>query len=128
MMASARGPLRFLLFVFFFLSPLAIAFHLPHVNPKSPAAHHGKQGDHGNHGNHGTHGKFGNIAPRSVTLDLERNPNYNPNGPAEYARALRRWGAEVPKELVHTLTAMGDGGKGLLFCWWGENNHGRDQC
>ncbi len=99
-MAGARGPLHFLLFVFLFLSPLAIAFQLPHVNPKSPGAHRDKASN-----------TFGTIARRSVTLDLERNPNYNPNGLAEYARALRKWGAKVPKELTHTLAAMGDGGE-----------------
>ncbi|KAK3899635.1 aspartic peptidase domain-containing protein [Staphylotrichum tortipilum] len=96
-MAVVRAPLCFLLFVLVILYPLAIAFHLPHENPQGPAAHRGK---------------FSNIARRSVTLDLKRNPNYNPNGPAEYARALRKWGAEVPQQLVHSLAAMGDpGGK-----------------
>lgn len=52
------------------------------------------------------YGNRRNIARRSVSLDLTRNPDYAPNGPAAYARALKKWGAEVPSELVHSLAAM----------------------
>ncbi|KAK4135773.1 acid protease [Trichocladium antarcticum] len=52
------------------------------------------------------YGNRWNIARRSVSLDLTRNPDYAPNGPAAYARALKKWGAEVPSELVHSLAAM----------------------
>jgi hypothetical protein len=46
------------------------------------------------------------INRRSVSLGLTRNPDYAPNGPAAYARALKKWGAEVPSELVNSLAAM----------------------
>ncbi|KAK4152592.1 putative Endothiapepsin precursor [Chaetomidium leptoderma] len=66
-----------------------------------------------NTANHDTHTEK-NIARRSVTLDLQRNPHYAPNGPAAYARALKKWGADVPQELTNSLAAMrGDvGGEG----------------
>jgi hypothetical protein len=57
------------------------------------------------------HEHNGNIARRSITLNLERNPNYTPNGPAAYARALRKWGADVPVSLTNSLTAMRDDGE-----------------
>lgn len=54
---------------------------------------------------HDTH-SHNTIVKRSVTLDLQRNPDYAPNGPAAYARALKKWGAKVPKELAKSLAAM----------------------
>jgi hypothetical protein len=48
--------------------------------------------------------KVNNLARRAITVDLPRNPNYTPNGPAAYARALSKWGGKVPKELVKSLT------------------------
>lgn len=51
------------------------------------------------------------IARRSVSIDLTRNPDYVPNGPAAYARALKKWGAEVPSELVNSLAVMKGNGK-----------------
>lgn len=74
-------------------SSFATAIRIPHVST----------------GNHGTH-SHNNIVKRSVTLDLPRNPDYAPNGPAAYARALNKWGAKVPKELTKSLAVMrGDG-------------------
>ncbi|KAK3343602.1 aspartic peptidase domain-containing protein [Lasiosphaeria hispida] len=35
----------------------------------------------------------------SFTVSAKRNPSYVPDGRAEYARALAKWGAEVPAEL-----------------------------
>ncbi|AEO71845.1 uncharacterized protein THITE_13894, partial [Thermothielavioides terrestris NRRL 8126] len=44
------------------------------------------------------------------TVDVKRNPSYRPNGPAEYARALKKWGAKVPGALHDSLLAMRDTG------------------
>ena len=52
------------------------------------------------------HGNGNGINRRSVSVGLIRNPDYAPNGPAAYARALKKWGAEVPSELVNSLAAM----------------------
>lgn len=51
---------------------------------------------------------------RSVSLNLDYNPDFAPNGPLAYARALRKWGAEVPGELTDVLVKMqGDEGRFL---------------
>lgn len=55
-------------------------------------------------------------ARRSVSLELTRNPNYVPNGPAAYAHALKKWGADVPSELTNSLAVMkGNGEPPLSF-------------
>ncbi|KAK4038158.1 putative Endothiapepsin precursor [Parachaetomium inaequale] len=86
-MAVSKPPLRLITFLaLLFLSSLVNA--IPHDNKST-------------------------LTRRSVTLDLQRNPNYAPNGPAAYARALTKWGAKVPAELAASLDAMrGDVGVG----------------
>jgi hypothetical protein len=83
---------------------LVVAIRIPHTNSYYDTHNHN------------------NIAKRSITLDLQRNPNYAPNGPAAYARALKKWGAKVPKELTKTLAAMRDDGEPLVIsipqCAW----------
>jgi hypothetical protein len=83
-MAPSNPPLRLIIsLTLLLLSSLANAIRLPvGINKKSTVAH------------------------RSVTLDLQRNPNYRPNGPAAYARALTKWGAKVPRELTASLAAI----------------------
>ncbi|KAK4186248.1 aspartic peptidase domain-containing protein [Podospora australis] len=48
------------------------------------------------------------IGRRSVTVDLVRNPSYAPNGPANYVRALQKWGVTVPDDLTNSF--IGDSG------------------
>lgn len=38
--------------------------------------------------------------PISLTIHAERNPNYAPNGPAEYVRALHKWQIDTPQGLL----------------------------
>ncbi|KAL2129386.1 hypothetical protein VTI74DRAFT_7882 [Chaetomium olivicolor] len=56
--------------------------------------------------NHATTNRISPLARRSVSVDLTPNPDYSPNGPAVYARALQKWGAEVPRSLTKSLAAM----------------------
>lgn len=92
-MAMLKPLFNLLISYLLFHSSFATAIRIPHISIN-------------NHGAHGHH----SIVKRSATLDLPRNPDYAPNGPAAYARALKKWGAKVPKELTQSLAAMrGDG-------------------
>ncbi|KAJ4307284.1 hypothetical protein N0V88_000667 [Collariella sp. IMI 366227] len=79
--ATTSPPFHLLLSLFFLFSLLV------HANPINT-----------NHANP--------IARRSVTVNLAPNPDYAPNGPAAYARALQKWGAEVPQSLAQSLAVM----------------------
>ncbi|KAK4163685.1 aspartic peptidase domain-containing protein [Cladorrhinum sp. PSN259] len=50
------------------------------------------------------------LSPRSVSLPLTRNPAYVPNGPAEYARALYKWGKDIPDSLASLTSSKGEVG------------------
>ncbi|KAK4225792.1 aspartic peptidase domain-containing protein [Podospora fimiseda] len=51
-----------------------------------------------------------NLAPRSVSVGLERNPTYTPNGPGEYMFALKKWGKNIPDELSQFTSSKGQTG------------------
>ncbi|KAL2260845.1 hypothetical protein VTK26DRAFT_5045 [Humicola hyalothermophila] len=75
-------------------SALAVAFATPAARNKYGHGHGGEKGnDHA-------------INRRTLSVNLDFNPDYAPNGPAAYARALMKWGAKVPGELVDVLVKM----------------------
>jgi hypothetical protein len=87
------------------LLPLLLLTSLGHAISLHDKVKNSKYGIYGS--------KHNPITRRSVTLDLQRNPDYAPNGPAAYARALQKWGADVPGELADSLAVMR--GDGALF-------------
>ncbi|KAL1839313.1 hypothetical protein VTJ49DRAFT_1641 [Mycothermus thermophilus] len=98
-MAITRSSLGRMALVFLSLfASLLDAIRIPVLD------HHHDGGSSNNH----------QLTKRSVTVDLQRNPNYTPNGPAAYALALSKWGAEVPQKLTQSLAVMGgpEGAKG----------------
>jgi hypothetical protein len=42
-----------------------------------------------------------------LIINAVRNPHYMPNGPAEYAKALSKWGVELPKGLAKHVSPKG---------------------
>jgi hypothetical protein len=109
-MATPIRPLRLLrlrpLLPLLLLTPLTHAISLPNFTPDKLV----KTNDHGTNNDN----KHNPITRRSATLDLQRNPDYTPNGPAAYARALQKWGADVPGGLADSLAVMrGDGAFGF---------------
>lgn len=104
-MRTSTTPLRFItLLSILLLSALVHAVSLPGLTFNE----NNRRGTHDTNKNP--------LTRRSITLDLQRNPDYTPNGPAAYARALRKWGAEVPGELVDSLAVMrGDGASAILL-------------
>ncbi|KAK3990729.1 aspartic peptidase domain-containing protein [Cladorrhinum sp. PSN332] len=51
-----------------------------------------------------------NLSPRSMSVGLDRNPSYTPNGPAEYLRALKKWGKDIPDSLSQFTSSKGQVG------------------
>lgn len=101
-MATSIQPLALIALVsFLLLCPVVDATRMPTINSNLHSDTNTKDGKQ-------------NIARRSVTVDLQRNPNYAPNGPTAYARALKKWGAEVPGDLADVLAVMR--GDGVFFC------------
>lgn len=48
-------------------------------------------------------------ASRSFAIGATRNPHYRPDGPANYVRALVKWGADIPNELADFVSNKGSG-------------------
>jgi len=44
----------------------------------------------------------------SLSVPVVRNPNYVPNGPLEYAKALSKWGVKLPKGLARHVFTKGE--------------------
>jgi len=55
---------------------------------------------------------------RSFSIGVTRNPHYKPDGPAQYMRALIKWGADVPTDLADFVSNKGSGrfSAGSPFC------------
>jgi hypothetical protein len=47
--------------------------------------------------------------PGKFSVKATHNQNYNPNGLAQYAKALSKWGGDVPKGLVSHVSKKGQG-------------------
>ncbi|KAK1834500.1 aspartic peptidase domain-containing protein [Podospora conica] len=45
--------------------------------------------------------------PGKFSVKAKRNEHYNPNGPAQYAKALTKWGGKVPKGLARYVANKG---------------------
>ncbi|KAL2265809.1 hypothetical protein VTJ83DRAFT_6909 [Remersonia thermophila] len=98
-MVIVRSPLGLLALIVVFFASFLDATRIPMFNTNKK--HHD-----------GSHSDERHLSRRSATVDLQRNPSYAPNGPAAYARALSKWGAEVPEKLAQSLAAMRGPGDG----------------
>lgn len=47
--------------------------------------------------------------PGKFSVQATRNQHYNPNGLAQYAKALSKWGGDVPKGLASHVSNKGQG-------------------
>lgn len=47
--------------------------------------------------------------PGKFSVKATRNQHYNPNGLAQYAKALSKWGGDVPKGLANHVSNKGQG-------------------
>ena len=47
--------------------------------------------------------------PGQFSVKATRNQHYNPNGLAQYAKALSKWGGDIPKGLARYAANRGQG-------------------